>query len=89
MRWKRQYMSPLPIRPINFSNPKEVASHDRVVQHVEALLVLHRQRAEATPNTNTYDEIEREIAAEDSALDGIVYQLYGLTEEEIAIVEGR
>ncbi len=36
-----------------------------------------------------FEEIERQIADEDSALDRLVYQLYGLTEEEIAIVEGR
>jgi hypothetical protein len=30
----------------------------------------------------------RRIAATDREMDGIVYELYGLTEEEIALVEG-
>ena len=32
-------------------------------------------------------QIEREIAATDRQIDQLVYQLYGLTDEEIAIVE--
>lgn len=30
-----------------------------------------------------------EIANDDSSIDRLVYELYGLTEEEIRIVEGR
>jgi hypothetical protein len=33
--------------------------------------------------------IRREIEATDRAIDALVYELYGLTEEEIAIVEGK
>jgi len=32
--------------------------------------------------------IERQIAATDKQIDRLVYELYGLTEEEIRIVEG-
>jgi hypothetical protein len=52
-------------------------------------LALHRRRAEATPQANAYQHIEREIADEDTSLDKLAYQLYGLTDEEIGIVEGR
>jgi hypothetical protein len=34
------------------------------------------------------EPIERQIAATDKKIDALVYQLYGLTEEEIKIVEG-
>ena len=33
-------------------------------------------------------QLSRQIAATDAAIDKLVYELYGLTEEEIAIVEG-
>ena len=33
--------------------------------------------------------IERQITATDKKIDELVYQLYGLTEEEIRIVEGK
>ena len=32
--------------------------------------------------------LERQIAAKDRQIDALVYELYGLTEEEIAIVYG-
>ena len=32
--------------------------------------------------------LSRQIEATDGAIDKLVYELYGLTEEEIAIVEG-
>ena len=34
-------------------------------------------------------EVQRKIQLTDDLIDQIVYRLYGLTEEEIAIVEGR
>jgi hypothetical protein len=33
--------------------------------------------------------LQRDIASTDQAIDALVYQLYGLTEEEIKIVEGN
>ena len=40
-----------------------------------------------TPTERT--AIERQIQATDAQIDHLVYQLYGLTEEEIKIVEGK
>ena len=45
--------------------------------------------ASTAPGTGEHDDLERWIAQEDAALDALVYRLYGLTDEEIAIVEGR
>lgn len=36
----------------------------------------------------TYHQFLREVASTDLAIDALVYQLHGLTEEEIRIVEG-
>ena len=33
--------------------------------------------------------LQRQIDATDREIDALVYELYGLTEEEISIVEGR
>jgi hypothetical protein len=33
--------------------------------------------------------VHRQIAATDAQIDRLVYDLYGLTEEEISIVEGK
>ena len=32
---------------------------------------------------------QRRIEATDRQIDGLVYELYGLTEEEVGVVEGR
>jgi hypothetical protein len=86
LRWKYQYMAPLPIRTIDFSDPADVARHDRMAHLVERMLALHKQLPEAaTPHEKT--ALQRQIEATDGQIDALVYELYGLTEEEIGIVE--
>jgi hypothetical protein len=52
------------------------------------MLELHKAKSAA--NTESAREaIQRQIAATDGQIDELVYQLYGLTEEEIKIVEGK
>jgi len=77
----------LPLATIDFSDPDDVARHDRMVVLVERMLALQVQLAAAkTPTAKT--TLQRQIAATDRQIDGLVYELYGLTEEEIGIVEG-
>jgi hypothetical protein len=40
-------------------------------------------------SVETLRPLLKDIAATDRLIDRIVYQLYGLTDEEIAVVEGR
>jgi len=47
---------------------------------------LHNS-ANLTAHENTI--LKRQIDATDEQIDRLVYQLYGLTDEEIAVVEGR
>ena len=76
----------LPIRTIDFSDPADVARHDRLVSLVEAMLALHEQLAAArTPSAKTL--LQRQIDATDREIDALVYDLYDLTPEEIRIVE--
>ncbi|MCK9521658.1 MAG: Eco57I restriction-modification methylase domain-containing protein [Proteobacteria bacterium] len=83
----KQYIGILPIRLIDFANPAEKAQHDQMVSLVETMLELHQRQAEtSTPQEKT--ALERQIHATDTAIDALVYELYGLTEEEIKIVEG-
>jgi len=81
------YLGKIPICTIDFSDPADVARHDSMVSLVDRMLALHKQLQEArTP----HDEIalQRQIEATDRQIDALVYELYGLTEEEIGIVEG-
>jgi len=78
----------MPFRAIDFSDPTDVAMHDKMVKLVERMLDLHKQLAAAKiPDEKT--RIQRQIDATDKQIDQLVYTLYGLTEEEIAIVEKR
>ena len=62
--------------------------HDKMVQLVEQMLSLNKQLAEAkTGHEQTL--LQRQIDATDKQIDKLVYELYGLTEEEIKIVEGQ
>jgi type I restriction-modification system DNA methylase subunit len=85
LRYIYQYMAKLPIHKIDFTNPTEVEQHNRMVSLVERMLELHK-RDPQTPQEA--DRIQREIAATDGAIDKLVNELYGLTEEEVRIVEG-
>jgi type I restriction-modification system DNA methylase subunit len=80
------FMKNFPVHKINFTNLAEVEQHDRMVTLVERMLGLHK-RDPQTPQEA--DRIQREIAATDAAIDKLVYELYGLTEEEVRIVEGE
>jgi len=83
---KGTYLKLLPIRRVDFSVPAEKAQHDRLVRLVEHLLSLHAQLvATRIPQDKTV--LDRQIAATDTQIDRLVYDLYGLTEDEIKIVE--
>ena len=82
-----QYMEQVPIRVINTKDSADRARHDKMVQLVETLLDLHKQLPTAkTAHDKTL--IQRQMDATDQRIDALVYELYGLTADEIRLVEG-
>lgn len=81
-----QYMEKVPIRPIDTSDPADRARHDKMVKLVESMLKLHEQLA-AAKTTHDKTLIQRQIDATGRQIDALVYALYGLTDEEIRMVE--
>ena len=71
-----------------FPDMADVVRHDRMVTLVEQMLGLHRQLAAATTQT-LRDLCQREIETTDRQIDQLVYELYGLTEEEIKVVDPK
>jgi len=54
---------------------------------VEMMLKLHKDLPKAnTPHEQ--ESLQRQIAATDKLIDTLVYELYGLTKQEIDIIEG-
>ena len=82
-----QYMEKVPIRVVDFTDKHDRARHDRMVALVGQMLTLHENLAAAkTAHDKTL--LERQIVATDRQIDALVYELYGLSDSEIAIVEG-
>ena len=58
-----------------------------MVELVERMLGLHKSLASAgTDHDKTL--LQRQITATDKQIDQLVYELYGLSDDEIGIVEG-
>jgi type I restriction-modification system DNA methylase subunit len=76
----------LPLRTINISNTQDVARHDKMVELVERMLTLQERLAD-TKIEQERTVVQRQLNATDRQIDRLVYDLYGLTDEEIKIVE--
>jgi len=72
---------------INFADPADKARHDRMVTLVTQMPDLNKRLQDARPGQEK-TLLARQIEATDAAIDKLVYELYGLTEKEIGIVEG-
>lgn len=78
----------LPIRRIDFANPAEKKMHDALVALVERMLELKKQFILHQDIWDSQREVLlKELDQTDKKIDNLVYDLYGLTEEERKIVE--
>jgi hypothetical protein len=81
-----QYLGKIPIYTIDFDKPDDKTRHDRMGTLVTEMLELHKHLT----NAKTDQEkrlITQEIESTDRQIDSLVYGLYGLTADEIAVVE--
>ena len=84
---KKVDLDKIPVPLLNLTSNSDNLLHGKMVQFVESMLSLQAKLATARlPQEKTI--LQRQIAATDSQIDQLVYQLYDLTPEEIAIVEG-
>jgi type I restriction-modification system DNA methylase subunit len=84
----KQYFGELPIHTINFDDPNEKAVHDRIVGSVERMIEAKKNLADARTDRDR-QIFERLCTTLDTQIDELVYQLYGLTDEEIRVVENN
>ena len=85
IKFSKQYIESTPTPDSANLRDRDVAG---VVSLVQTMLKLYKNlpKAKTPPEREC---IQRQIAATDEEIDRLVYDLYGLTEDEIAIVEGR
>ena len=74
----------LPFPSIESIKSKE----SQIISLVDRMLELHKQSA-AARSPQDKERMKREIESTDGAIDRLVYELYGLTEDEVKIVEGQ
>jgi hypothetical protein len=84
--YKPMYVQQLPIRTIDFSDPVDKSRHDKMVTLVEQMLDLHERLAEAATETEKAT-LQKQIDETDRQIDNLVYELYGLMEEDVKVVE--
>lgn len=85
-QFKVKELASFPIYPINLSDSADDACYGRMLKLVDHMLSLHKQLAAANiPDDKT--RLQRQIEATDRQIDQLVYELYGLAEDEIKLVE--
>ncbi len=84
----KQFIGQLPIRQIDFNKAKDKSHHGRIVSMVNQMMQLQKRLAAAKSEAEKAVN-QRQIASTDSEIDRLVYDLYGLTKAEIAILESR
>jgi len=82
------YFNKFPIYKIRSSDSADIKRYDKMVSLVDEMLELHKKISKIK-NPNEKTRIQRQIDATDDRIDKLVYELYNLTEEEIAIVEQK
>lgn len=83
---KKTNVDKLPIIVPDPSSKTKVVLQDRITQLVGEMLKMVGQ-VQGTRTDQQRTVLERQIEATDRQIDKLVYELYGLTEEEIAIIE--
>lgn len=85
LRFKKIYTSQIPIYKIDFSKSAEKSKHNELVKLADKILDFNKQIQSIPENSEKWKSVKREIEKVDREIDRKVYELYGLTEEEIKI----
>jgi hypothetical protein len=85
---KKEAILSISIPVIDFTKPEEKGKYDQITQLVANLLKLNEQIHSIQLDTQL-QQIQRAIDHAEKMIDQLVYELYGLTEEEIGVIEGK
>ena len=84
---KKKHVEILPIKEIQSSDKEGINKQKEIVDLVENLLKFKIEKRNAKL-PSTVEQIEHKISYCEDRINTLVYQLYGLAEEEIKIVQG-
>jgi hypothetical protein len=78
-----------PSRAVDFSNASEKTRYDKITELVGRMLGLNKKKHSGRLAPSELERVERDIVATDAEIDDLVYELYGMTDEERRIIEGE
>jgi hypothetical protein len=80
-----------PVR--NLTLPATDAQQAPIIERVRKILEIKKGTLasfdSAQPTTSSLSGVEGDVPQLEAEIDRLVYELYGLTDEEIAVVEGK
>jgi len=82
-----EFLKNFPLPNFDLSSSEIRKIHDNIIKLVDNLLHLNKDLHAATLTTQR-EQIQRAIDHTERKIDELVYELYGLSEEEMRIVEG-
>jgi len=71
---------------LDFSKKSDKTKYDEIVKLVDRMLAL-KKKEQVNLEIVSHKVYHRQVVAIDAEIDRLVYELYGLTAEEIAIIE--
>ncbi|OGP89208.1 MAG: hypothetical protein A2157_12010 [Deltaproteobacteria bacterium RBG_16_47_11] len=86
-KFRTNQLARLPIRSIHFSDIDDKADYGKIVALVEVMIDLNRKIQ--TAKGGEKDQLERQVEKSEREIDEGVYKLYGISENEKKVIEGR
>jgi len=83
-----EYINSFPIKLIDPKNKSEIQQQATIIKTVDQLLRLN-QEFQAATLPNQKKQIQSKIGYYEDRINAVVYELYGLTEEDIKIIEAK
>jgi type I restriction-modification system DNA methylase subunit len=87
LRWIFQYIKNIPIPMLDLEKKSDKQRHDRMVELVEEMLEAQKKLSVAGTDIDK-KSCETRVNALDNQINALVYELYGLDDKEIEVIEG-
>lgn len=86
MHFDNPVTSRIPMPSVDLTKKSDKEVHDKLVKLVDSIIAINKKLV-GENNPNTKEILERQVRALDGEIDRLVYGLYGLSDNEIRIIE--
>ena len=86
MHFDNPVTSRIPMPSVDLTKKSDKEVHDKLVKLVDNIIAINKKLV-GESNPNTKEILERQVRALDGEIDRLVYGLYGLSDNEIRIIE--